>query len=62
MKSDKQFELLREWIKAIVDEKIERAFSRDSSLEYLRRIDIEKQLLKLVEEMQRYEDNYKRGG
>ena len=62
MKSDKQFELLREWIGAIVDEKIEEAFNRNSSLEYIRRTNIEKQLLKLVEEMQRYEDNYKRGG
>ena len=50
MKTDKQFELFREWIEAIVDEKIEQAFSRNSSLEYLRRLKLEEQLINLIEE------------
>lgn len=49
MKSDKQFELLRDWIEAIVDEKIEQAFCRNSSLEELRRRKIEAELLNIIE-------------
>jgi hypothetical protein len=47
---DKQFKLLRDWIEAIVDEKIEQAFNRDSSIEELRRKKIETKLIKLIEE------------
>lgn len=50
MKTDKQFELLREWIEAIVDEKIEQAFNRSSSIEELRRRKVEEQLINLIEE------------
>ena len=67
MKTDRQFKLLRDWIEAIVDEKIEQAFNRDSSIEELRRKKIEGKLLKLIEESQngnenkdREEDNFKR--
>ena len=66
MKTDKQFELLREWIEAIVDEKIEQAFSRNSSLEEMRRRRVEEQLLNLIEgsvngnEGSSEEDNFKR--
>ena len=65
----KQFRLLRDWIEAIVDEKIEQAFNRDSSIEELRRKKIETKLLKLIEESQNgnesetkdsEEDNFKR--
>lgn len=52
MKTDQQFELFREWIEAIVDEKIEQAFNRNSSLEELRRRKIEDELIKLIEESQ----------
>jgi hypothetical protein len=44
--------MLREWIEAIVDEKVEQAFNRDSSIEELRRKKIETKLLKLIEESQ----------
>jgi hypothetical protein len=65
---DKQFRLLRDWIEAIVDEKIEQAFNRDSSIEELRRKKIETKLLKIIEESQNgnegeissEEDNFKR--
>lgn len=50
MKPDKQFEMLREWIEAIVDEKIEQAFNRDSSIEGLRRMRLETELLNFIEE------------
>jgi hypothetical protein len=68
MKTDKQFKLLRDWIEAIVDEKVEQAFNRDSSIEELRRKKIETKLLKLIEESQNgnegegssEEDNFKR--
>ena len=70
MKTDRQFKLLRDWIEAIVDEKIEQAFNRDSSIEELRRKKIEGKLLKLIEESQNgnesegkvsgEEDNFKR--
>ena len=67
MKTDRQFKLLRDWIEAIVDEKIEQAFNRDSSIEELRRKKIEGKLLNLIEESQngneskdREEDNFKR--
>lgn len=67
MKTDRQFKLLRDWIEAIVDEKIEQAFNRDSSIEELRRKKIETKLLKLIEESQNgdeskdsEEDNFKR--
>ena len=70
MKTDKQFKLLRDWIEAIVDEKVEQAFNRDSSIEELRRKKIESKLLKLIEESQNgnegegkvsgEEDNFKR--
>jgi hypothetical protein len=68
MKTDKQFELLREWIEAIVDEKIEQAFSRNSSLEEMRRRRVEEQLINLIEErrdgneseVSSEEDNFKR--
>jgi hypothetical protein len=50
MKTDEQFELLREWIEAIVDEKIEQAFNRNSSIEGLRRMKLEADLIKLIEE------------
>ena len=52
MKTDRQFKLLRDWIEAIVDEKIEQAFNRDSSIEELRRKKIEGKLLNLIEESQ----------
>jgi hypothetical protein len=52
MKTDRQFKLLRGWIEAIVDEKVEQAFNRDSSIEELRRKKIEAKLLKLIEESQ----------
>jgi hypothetical protein len=52
MKTNKQFRMLREWIEAIVDEKVEQAFNRDSSIEELRRKKIETKLLKLIEESQ----------
>ena len=65
---DKQFKLLRDWVEAIVDEKVEQAFNRDSSIEELRRKKIEIKLLKLIEESQNgnegknsgEEDNFKR--
>jgi hypothetical protein len=68
MKPDKQFKLLRDWIEAIVDEKIEQAFNRDSSIEELRRKKIETKLIKLIEESRNgnesegssEEDNFKR--
>lgn len=67
MKTDRQFKLLRDWIEAIVDEKIEQAFNRDSSIEELRRKKIETKLLKIIEESQNgneskdsEEDNFKR--
>ena len=70
MKTDKQFKLLRDWIEAIIDEKVEQAFNRDSSIEELRRRKIEGKLLKLIEESQNgnegedsvsgEEDNFKR--
>ncbi len=68
MKTDRQFKLFRDWIEAIVDEKIEQAFNRDSSIEELRRKKIEAKLLKLIEESQNgnegkvssEEDNFKR--
>lgn len=50
MKTDRQFKLFRDWIEAIVDEKVEQAFNRDSSIEELRRKKIEAKLLKLIEE------------
>lgn len=50
MNTHKQFDLLREWIEAIVDEKIEQAFNRNSTVEYLRRTRVEEQLIKLIEE------------
>lgn len=50
MKTDRQFKLLRDWIEAIVDEKIEQAFNRDSSIEELRRKKIEAKLLNIIEE------------
>ena len=64
MKTDQQFELLREWIESIVDEKIEQAFSRNSSLEEMRRRRVEEQLLNLIEGKingnESEEDNFKR--
>ena len=64
---DKQFRLLRSWVEAIVDEKIEQAFNRDSSIEELSRRKIEGKLLKIIEESQNgneskdsEEDNFKR--
>lgn len=65
---DKQFRLLRDWVEAIVDEKVEQAFNRDSSIEELRRKKIETKLLKIIEESQNgnegeissEEDNFKR--
>lgn len=50
MKIDKQFELFRDWIEAIIDVKIEDAFNRDSSIEELRRMKLEAKLIKLIEE------------
>lgn len=52
VKTDRQFKLFKDWIEAIVDEKIEQAFNRDSSIEELRRKKIEAKLLKLIEESQ----------
>lgn len=67
MKTDRQFKLFRDWIEAIVDEKVEQAFNRDSSIEELRRKKIEAKLLKIIEESQNgneskdsEEDNFKR--
>ena len=65
MKTDKQFRLLRGWIEAIVDEKVEQAFNRDSSIEELRRKKIEAKLLNIIEESKNgdessEEDNFKR--
>lgn len=65
MKTDRQFKLFKDWIEAIVDEKVEQAFNRDSSIEELRRKKIEAKLLKLIEESQNgnessEEDNFKR--
>lgn len=65
MKTDRQFKLFRDWIEAIVDEKVEQAFNRDSSIEELRRKKVEAKLLKLIEESQNgnegsEEDNFKR--
>lgn len=50
MNTHRQFDLLREWIGAIVDEKIEQAFNRNSSVEGLRRMKLEADLIKLIEE------------